>query len=183
MKTSFDKAFEHTVGLEGVYSNHPADRGGATKYGITQAVARKNGYAGAMVDLPLETAKAIYKKSYWDKLRLDDIAKISEPIAMELFDTGVNMGDGTAGKFLQRAINCFEVRDEIRPPLVVDGIIGQKTIDRLLMREFSIRYIGEDWVILKMLNAQQCVRYMEIVEKDPSQALFLRGWISKRVGL
>ncbi len=47
---------------EGGYVNNPADRGGVTKYGITEAVARANGFKGNMRDLPLDVAKAIYKK-------------------------------------------------------------------------------------------------------------------------
>src|SRR3546814_3701756 len=35
---------EATIGKEGGYSNHPADKGGPTMWGITERVARKNGY-------------------------------------------------------------------------------------------------------------------------------------------
>lgn len=173
---AFDRAFEHTVGLEGGYSNHRSDKGGATKYGITEAVARENGYAGDMKELPIETAKSIYKKDYWDKMRLNDIANLSESIATELFDTGVNMGIRTAGKFLQRAINVLTFLE-----LKLDGIIGTKTIQAL--SPFLKFMKVSEGVFLKMLNAQQCVRYIEIVEKNPSQSVFLKGWISKRVGL
>ena len=70
---AFDQALQHTVSLEGGYSNHAADRGGATDYGITEAVARENGYTGSMKDLPLSTAKEIYERRYWKPLHLDDI--------------------------------------------------------------------------------------------------------------
>ena len=54
---AFDKAFDHTVGKEGGYSNHPSDRGGETMWGITIAVARDYGYSGNMREMPVETAK------------------------------------------------------------------------------------------------------------------------------
>lgn len=58
--TAFDDAFEHTVGQVTLDGGYSADHGGATAYGITEAVARKEGYVGPMLSLPLATAKSIY---------------------------------------------------------------------------------------------------------------------------
>ena len=57
---NFDEAFELLLGHEGNYSDHPADPGGKTRYGITEAVARDVGYRGDMRDLPLDLAKRVY---------------------------------------------------------------------------------------------------------------------------
>lgn len=57
---AFEKAFNHTVGVEGGYSDHPSDRGGKTMFGITEAVARSYGYSGDMRSMPISTAKDIY---------------------------------------------------------------------------------------------------------------------------
>jgi len=69
----FEKAVAKTLSLEGGYVNDPADPGGPTKYGITEATARAHGYIGDMRDLPLDLAKKIYKESYWDVARLDEV--------------------------------------------------------------------------------------------------------------
>lgn len=61
-KMNIEEYLEELIKHEGGYVNNPADRGGATKYGITEAVARANGFKGNMRDLPLDVAKAIYKK-------------------------------------------------------------------------------------------------------------------------
>ena len=80
------------IDREGGFVDHPSDRGGPTKYGITQPVARRHGYHGPMCDLPYLKAFDIYAANYWHSLRLDDIATIHEPLAEYLFDYGVNSG-------------------------------------------------------------------------------------------
>ena len=51
-----DELIDDVIGREGGYSNHPADRGGPTRWGITEAVARAHGFAGDMRDFPREDA-------------------------------------------------------------------------------------------------------------------------------
>ena len=47
-----DALIDGLIEREGGYVNHPADKGGPTCFGITEAVARAHGYAGAMRSLP-----------------------------------------------------------------------------------------------------------------------------------
>lgn len=178
--TIFDNAFAHLLNVEGGYSNHPADRGGATSYGITEAVAREAGYQGPMQSLPLSMAKTIYKHRYWDPLRLDAIAALSELIALELFDTGVNMGTGTAAKFLQRALNVLNHQQTHSVDLTADGIIGQKTIVALSAFLTRRNKQGEQ-VLFKALNSLQGARYIELAESRPSNKVFIYGWLENRV--
>ena len=80
------------IDREGGFVDNPADKGGPTCFGITEAVARAHGYAGPMRQLPRSVAVAIYLRLYWQRPRLDEVAKRSDRLAAELFDTGVNMG-------------------------------------------------------------------------------------------
>lgn len=179
---SFEAAFQHTVGIEGGYSDHPSDRGGPTKFGITEQVARANGYKDDMKEMPLYVAQRIYRIQYWDIMRLDTVDAVSPEIAEELFDTGVNMGVGTAGKFLQRALNVFNKGATAYPDLTVDGVIGPVTVSNLKSLLTARGEKGKR-VLLNALNAQQGVRYIEIAEKNPSQEDFEFGWWLNRVGL
>lgn len=179
---SFESAFQHTVGVEGGYSNHPSDRGGPTKFGITEQVARANGYKDDMAEMPLYVAQRIYRMQYWDLMKLDSIDGLSSQIADELFDTCVNMGVGTAGKFLQRALNVFNRGATAYPDLTVDGVIGPMTVSNL-KTFLTLRGEAGKRVLLTALNAQQGVRYMEIAEKNPTQEDFEFGWWLNRVGL
>ncbi|MFH4268225.1 glycosyl hydrolase 108 family protein, partial [Acinetobacter baumannii] len=75
--------------------------------GITEAVARVNGWKGPMRDLPLDLAKQIYKQQYWINPRFDQVNTLSPLIAEELLDTGVNCGVAFAKPLLQRALNLL----------------------------------------------------------------------------
>ena len=43
-----DRLIDALIEREGGYVDHPADKGGPTCFGITEAVARAHGYRGAM---------------------------------------------------------------------------------------------------------------------------------------
>jgi hypothetical protein len=98
-----DALIDALIDREGGYANRAADKGGPTCFGITEAVARAQGYAGPMRQLPRADAAAIYRRIYWLRPRLDEVAKRSQRVAAELFDTGVNMGPAVAITFLQSA--------------------------------------------------------------------------------
>ena len=83
---------DELIAREGGYVANPADKGGPTCFGITQAVAHAHGYTGAMARLPRVTAVAIYRADYWTAPGLDQVAAVAPLVAAELFDTGVNMG-------------------------------------------------------------------------------------------
>ena len=72
-----DRLIDALIDREGGYVDHPADKGGPTCFGITEAVARAQGYAGAMRQLPREEAAAIYRRLYWLRPRFDEVAKRS----------------------------------------------------------------------------------------------------------
>ena len=170
------------IDREGGYVNHPADRGGPTNFGITEAVARAHGYPGAMRNLPRSEAAAIYKRLYWLRPRFDEVAKRSEGVAAELFDSGVNMGPAVAATFLQRALSALNRDRQDYADLVPDGRIGTATLaalDKFL--ELRGRKKGET-VLLKALDALQGERYIRLAERRPANEAFLYGWLANRVG-
>jgi lysozyme family protein len=112
MITSFDQAFASICGIEGGYSNNPADTGGETMYGITERVARANGYDGDMKSLPLSTAKTIAKSEYWDKYQCD---QFDARIGYQVFDAAFN--GGHPALWLQKSSGATQ-----------DGVIGAGTI-------------------------------------------------------
>jgi lysozyme family protein len=167
-----DTLIDKVIVLEGDYSNHPADRGGPTRWGVTEAVARAHGYAGDMRHFPREQAAAIYKRIYWQRPAFDQVARLAPHIAAELFDTGINMGTGTASAFLQRALNALNRNGRDYVDISVDRRIGSKTLAAL---EAFLRRRGSkgEIVLLKAIESLQGVRYIELAETRPANEAFL----------
>jgi lysozyme family protein len=177
-----DELIDALIEREGGYVNHPSDRGGPTKYGITEAVARAHGFAGAMRDLPREEAAAVYKRLYWFRPNFDQVAKRSAAVAGELFDTGVNMGPAVAATFLQRALSALNRDRKDYGDLVPDGRIGPATLDALdTFLKLRGKGPGEE-VLLRALDALQGERYIRLAERRPANEAFLYGWLANRIG-
>ena len=176
-----DMLIDAVIDREGRYVNHPADRGGPTCWGITEAVARAEGYASAMRDLPRDTAAAIYRRLYWLHPGFDRVALRAPAIAGELFDTGVNMGAGTAAGFLQRALNALNRAARDYPDIAVDRAIGPRTLAALDCF-LKARGKGGETVLVRAMEALQGERYIALAERRPSQEAFLYGWLANRIG-
>lgn len=163
--TNFERAFHELIMIEGGYVNDPTDRGGETKYGISQRAYPNVDIAA----LTLEAAKRIYYQDYWKKTGCESIIKYE--IAAELFDTAVNMGSRTSVKILQEALNLMNRNQNNFADLVVDGMFGSKTV--------AAYKKVDDQILLKVLNGLQFRRYVEICEGDPSQEKYFNGWMKR----
>lgn len=111
---NFDQAFTELLGHEGGFVDHPSDPGGATRWGVTERVARANGYTGNMRDFPQAAAKHIYRRSYWDAVRADELPDV---IRYAVFDAAVNSGARQSIQWLQSALG-----------VTADGKIGPLTM-------------------------------------------------------
>ena len=147
---NFDQAFDILLKHEGGFSDHAADPGGKTRFGITEAVAREVGYRGDMRELPLDLAKRIYKDRYWDAVRAEELP---EAIRYVVFDAAVNSGPRQAIRWLQRAVG---VRD--------DGVIGPITLS-------AVRATDPQALLRRILSAR--LRFMTDL---PTWPAFGRGW-------
>ncbi|MFL6726490.1 MAG: glycoside hydrolase family 108 protein [Sphingomicrobium sp.] len=170
------------IDREGGYVDNPADKGGPTCFGVTEAVARAHGYPGPMRQLPRSEAAAIYLRLYWLRPRLDEVAKRSARLAAELFDTGVNMGPAVAITFLQRALTALNRNGKDYPDLTPDGRVGPATLGAL-DAFLALRGQGSgETVLLRALEALQGERYLRLAERRPANEAFLYGWLANRIG-
>ncbi|ACQ92359.1 protein of unknown function DUF847 [Tolumonas auensis DSM 9187] len=167
----FQSAMDFLFSAEGGYGNDSIDRGGETKYGISD---KRDGLADGLTDvdgdcrpdtaikqLTKQQAEKIYYRDYWLAAHCDEIAVAAPKLAIVMMDAAVNHGVVTAKRLLQRAAKVKE-----------DGVIGPKTIGVIALRGDVLAGI--------LLDVRESY-YRAIVVNNPSQSRFLRGWL-KRLG-
>jgi len=140
---------------EGGWSDDPMDRGGRTKYGISEA-------AHPDVDiesLTWEQARAIYRTEYWMRYGCD---RMPDRVNVVLFDTVVQHGGSTGVVMLQEVVGAH-----------MDGIVGVRTVERVCAANAPVR----------KLIARRLAYYEAIIVNDSSQARFRNGWYNRMVSL
>lgn len=178
-----EQAITDLIGREGRYSNNANDAGGETMWGITAAVARKQGYIGPMQNMPKSDAEAIYRAEYFTGPGFDKVLQLSPGIADELFDTGVNMGVSVSGALLQQCLtvlNKSHAAGQLYADLTVDGELGAKSLSALGVF-LKVRGAQGELVLLRMLNALQGARYISITQSRERNEEFIYGWFLNRV--
>lgn len=183
MPNNFSIAHKFTAKWEGGESDHPDDGGGLTKYGVslkflgglsgTQSnrdVLERMGIRlpitrQVIYDLTRDQAASLFRWQFWDKLRLSLI-----PLrpAVVLYDAAVNSGPAQSVKLAQRGYNRCVAYGQ---PLVVDGIMGPAT-------RAAMQLADTDKCLSAMLDAREAF-FQAIVANNPSQQVFLRGWINR----
>lgn len=164
----FNKFIGELLLTEGGYVDDPSDSGGETNYGITVAVARENGYTGSMKNMPVETAKKIYKKIFWDSLKLDEFK--SQQLAEVLCDMSVNAGVGKGKEVMQKMIN-YMTTDNI----IVDRAIGSGTMGRIALIDTK-EEMEEAILLAGAMFARHHLECMDRAEKNEKYGL---GWLRR----
>lgn len=158
----FNDAVEVILKNEGGFVNNIFDKGGATNWGITKAVYEAYKGRSVSVDeiknMPRTDAVAIYKKNYWDKVGGDNIKYYAT--ALTLFDQAVNRGVGAVVKQAQSVLG-----------LTQDGGMGPQTLA-------ALNAIPDTSFIPKFLAAAEN-SYKAIVANNPSQSVFIKGWLNR----
>ena len=155
MKDNFDACLSHTLRWEGGYSDHPADPGGKTYRGVTQATydawRRTNGHASRPVtQMSDEEMRAIYRSQYWDAVRADDLPR---GVDLATFDYAVNSGPARAARDLQAVLGVTR-----------DGVVGNLTLAAMQGQSAST------------VSSTLCDRRLKFVRGLSGYSTFGRGW-------
>lgn len=170
---SFEDAIGPTLEHEGfdAFTDDPIDPGGATKWGLSLRFLRAD-YPDLDLDddgdldaddvrlIDLDQARAIYRRAFWDRYRLDSID--SQVIANKLFDITVNTGPRQAALIVQRAIkSCHR-------PITVDGAIGPMTRGAINLTAAGRLIVG--------MRSEQAGFYRTLIAQKPAMAKYRNGW-------
>lgn len=166
--SDLDKALAYTFKNEGGFSNVPQDHGGATSgFGITMRELAKWRQTPVSVNdvrnMKADEARSIYEAWYWKPLSCDKIT--DDNVATAMFDIGVVRGIGVPPKYAQLICNAHG------SALVVDKHIGPLTLQAVNDLN-SITFI-------KDFAAMAEGGFRAIVKNNPSQRIFLNGWINR----
>ena len=166
MSARFLACLPFILAREGGKVDDPVDRGGRTAYGVTQltfdAWRRGRGLAsGDVWNITPDEISAIYRARFWDVCKCDTL-----PVGLDLavFDAAVNHGTRNAIRFLQRTIKTTD-----------DGVFGPMSAAALA----SLVEAGHTPELIELFIDIRETFYKAIVERDPTQAKFSRGWSNR----
>jgi lysozyme family protein len=180
MGNSVEELIEHTLKAEGGFTQSLADSGNyivedgkkilvGTNWGIAaptlKAWLKRTPTMQEMKDLPIETAKAIYRKEYFTS---PGMGKLPDSIQANVFDMGVNAGQSRSIKILQQMLEDkgYELGS-------INGKINQPTVDACAKAE-------KNGVNLRSLFSDYRIEfYKDLVERKPKNKVYLKGWINR----
>lgn len=157
--------------IEGGLVNDKDDKGGITNMGITKPFLAmiENRPVSSITDdeiIKIDKPKgyAVYEK-FWMICRVDLLPEVYQDM---YFDMCVNHGQGNATKILQRSIYPYA-------SVFIDGRFGPQTV--AAAKEAASKFPREQ--LLKKFVEKRIDFYNAIVDNNPKQAKFIKGWTKR----
>ncbi len=185
---SFVSAYNTVMKHEGGYADNPDDTGIETYCGISRrfhpdwsgwkhidSAKVRHGRIknNTIFEILSDDVMDFYRLNYWEKIKGDFITDTR--LTLDIFDTAVNCGTETAGKFLQRALNILNNRQRFWEDLKVDGMIGSQTT-RILDRA---NFMGKASLLHTAFTIIRGAHYIKIMERHESQEQFAAAWLNR----
>lgn len=147
---------------EGGLSDHPNDRGGLTKHGVTKRklseVRGRPVSDQEVISLTESEARTIYRTDYIEKPGYEQIT--DQALQGLMVDSAVQHGPFTASRWLQAAAGTKQ-----------DGQVGPKTIAALNASDAREVY--------RSVLRSRMEFYGSLISRDRSQAVFALGWLRR----
>ena len=161
----YDEIIDAVIEKEGrTFTNRPNDRGGPTKFGITQRTL--SAYLGRQAsieevkNLTEPDARRIYTDLFIERPRFDEIEDAD--LQLVIIDIGVHSGPPRAARFLQKELG-----------LKADGIVGPITLGAANHPDLDVeQFINA--VTIRRINFLG-----RLISKDHRQAENAGGWLRR----
>lgn len=153
---TINAALDKVAGIEGGYVNDPSDSGGETNHGVTLKFLKSVQPGATSADLKAldkAQARALFDQHF---VKAPGIHRLPDVAQAEAVALSINAGPTAAIKVLQRAAG-----------VEADGKIGPGTIA-------AVKKLSND-----QIKAAVDGFYQRIVDRDPSQKRFLKGWLNR----
>lgn len=183
----FNTAFSATDKIEGEYANNPADTGGETYRGISRkkhpewvgwrlidsikaTLVKQPAYGTSEYRNWVKHLNSLLRDSVSVQSKVKDfyltlfwrnLGKLeSQELANWVYDKDVNTGS-RGSRWLQEALG-----------IKVDGVVGPQTIA-------AANAVTDPAPLLVHMKSLACDYYTQVVENDPTQQQFLKGWLAR----
>lgn len=166
MHDPIDIAMKH----HGGFINHKPEKGGPTKFGVSQKTYSQYLGRGASLqevkDMTEDAAREIYERAYLTGPR---ISLLQKPLRIVMLDMAIQHGPMTANKMLQRVLNQAGFG-----PITLDGVLGPRTRDAVSKAQ---REMGK---VLQNALVEERLKYLhKKVVENPDDRIYLDGWIAR----
>jgi len=147
--SNFDISVSTILKHEGGYVNNPHDKGGETNLGIS-----KRTYPNEDIkNMTVARAKQIYRTNYWNPINGDQIK--DQNTATAILDTSVLSGPVIAKRLADSAAKKMGYKSSSEVPAEKGNLFNQ--------------FFGRERISF----------YKMLALKDPTQKIFLNGWIKR----
>lgn len=162
MSHDIDEALKYLLDEEGGWVNNPNDRGGETKWGVTQSVYDKfrtllKEPTRSVRQIEMPEARQLYDVLYWRAAGCD---RLPWPISYLVFDASVNSGINRGIRWAQTGLG-----------LTADSRVGPATV---AAAQTAVEE-GDTRKLVAIIQARS--KFLtDLIRKSPSQLTFLGGW-------
>ena len=168
--------------VEGGFVDNPADPGGATNHGVTERVARADGYTGDMRMLPKARATDIIKRNYIVKPGYLPLVAADVHVAHEVIDSGYNAGPSRSTRWLQESLNHLNNRGRDYRDIAEDGLMGPGTMAAVEALQRRRGKALACQLLVKLMDAKQAQHYARLAAANDKFETFMVGWVRTRIG-
>jgi lysozyme family protein len=155
--------------LTGKVTTLAGDSGGATRYGIASRFHPELIATGFFDESKTDSGRAllialgVYDHTYAAPLHIAQIQH--QGVATALLSFGINAGTNTAAETIQRACSA------LGQTIGCDGDLGTKSLT-------AINTLPGPALLNQFITSAEA-HYRELVETNPTDAVFLHGWLNR----